>query len=102
MQLHKSAMQQASKLNLSLLIRLLLSLRLNPYAFFRVWLLVFEIENHFLCKGGIMKNTATVPINDGPPACTGVCAPLVDANIAAQIIKIVSDGSQRQCYRYIG
>lgn len=61
MQLHKYAMQQASKLNLSLLIRLLLSLLLNPYAFFRAWL--YEIENHFLCKGGIMKNIAKVPTN---------------------------------------
>lgn len=70
MQSHKYTRQQAFKPNLSLFIRLFLSLLLNRYAFFRVWL--YEIENHFLCKGGIMKNATKVSSDDGPRACMGV------------------------------
>lgn len=86
MQSHKYARQQASKLNLSLFIRLLLSLLLNPCAIFRVWL--YGMENHFLCKGGIMKNAAKLSRSNGPSVyacmCVHVHVPVVDASISAQ------------------
>lgn len=83
MQSHKYARQQASKLNLSLFIRLLLSLLLNPCAIFRVWL--YGMENHFLCKGRIMKNAAKLSSSNGPCVCACMCVhvhvPVVDTSI---------------------